>query len=199
MDLGERDAAVYERLQRLVDADESARGRDLELYECDRCGSVGIGAGDCSMRCCGQSMAAVDADRTVDGPDVEQLLRDVFGLSETDVAVCLHAMTAGEVTVNEIADRADLDRSSATRTLNGLVDLGALEKRRTLLDQGGYVYRYRPVAPDTVRRRLRRELQLWAKGGLALVDELHRQKLDLVSDERAERSAADGEQSAAED
>ena len=199
MNPGEQDVTVYERLQRLVDADERTRERDLELYECDECGSVGIGTGDGSMTCCDRAMASVDADRTVDGPDVKRLLRDVFGLSETGVAVCLHAMDAGEVTVEEIADREDLDRSSATRTLNDLVDLGVLEKRRTLLDQGGYLYRYRSVAPESVRRRLGRELLLWTADGLALLDELHRQKLELVSDERTDRRAVDNEQSAAED
>ena len=189
---------MYERLQRLVDADEGSRGRDHELYECDQCGSVGIETGDGSMRCCDRPMASVDADSTVDEPEVERLLRGVFGLSETDVAVCLHAMDAGDVTVNEIADRADLDRSSATRTLNDLVDLGVLEKRRTLLDQGGYMYHYWPVPPALVRRRLRRELQLWTRGGLELIDELHRQKRDLVPEEQCERSV-DGEQGAAED
>ena len=110
-------------------------------------------------------------------PTLETMVRTVFGMSETELDVCLCVMEAGEGTVSELADRVDYDRSVVARHLGHLVDLGVLERRRRLLEAGGQVYVYVPNDEDVVRRRLRGAFLAWVEDATALVETLGREKV----------------------
>ena len=150
----------------------------VDVFECTDCGNVGLGDGD--ITCCGSPMSRVDADPAVPEPSLGDLLGAVFGMSDAELDICLCVMEGGEQTAQELADRTDYDRSVAARHLNHLVELGVLEKRRRLLEEGGHVYVYVPKGPETVRRGFKRQFLLWLGEATGRLEELRREKVEGI-------------------
>ncbi|QZP36869.1 MarR family transcriptional regulator [Halobaculum magnesiiphilum] len=170
------------------------------LVECSDCGALAVGGDE--VGCCGSAMTpvgrpgddATDAtpspgapDRADDfgdppEPDLDELLRVVFGMSPAELDVCLCVMEHGTLTVAELTDRVGYDRSVVARHLNHLADLGVVEKRRQILDRGGDVYVYTPESPETVRRRFRELFLRWAAAGVDRIDDLSRRKVEGIAE-----------------
>ncbi|WP_435064657.1 MarR family transcriptional regulator [Halobaculum sp. EA56] len=170
------------------------------LVECTDCGALAVGGDE--VVCCGSAMtpagrsvddetdepqSAGDPDRAdeVGGPpepDLDDLLRVVFGMSPAELDVCLCVMEHGTLTVAELTERVGYDRSVVARHLNHLAELGVVEKRRQLLDRGGDVYVYTPESPETVRRRFRETFLRWAAAGVDRIDDLSREKVEGIAE-----------------
>lgn len=150
----------------------------VDVYECRTCGNVGLG--DDGITCCGDEMAGVDVDPAIDAPDLDELLRTVFDMSDAELDICLCVMEGGEQTVQELAERTDYDRSVAARHLNHLVELGVLDKRRRLLKEGGHVYVYSPKSAETVRRSFKRQFLVWLSDATGQLEELRREKVEGI-------------------
>lgn len=150
---------------------------DVEAYECPVCGSLGRHE---EVPCCADSRERVSDVVTYDRPDTESVLASVFDLSSTDLAICRALMTEDEATAKDLAAELSLDRTTVNRRLNHLVDLGIVEKRPRVLKQGGQVNQYSPVPLDEVHRRLQLGLYRWLADAEAVLDELHREKLELL-------------------
>jgi predicted transcriptional regulator len=138
-----------------------------DVFECGTCGNVGIGDGD--IGCCGGTMEPTgresgDEDTGPSGPSLDELLRTVFDMSDTELDICLCVMEGGDLTVEELAEQTGYDRSNVSRHLNHLADLGVVEKRRRLLRQGGHEYVYVPEDVETVRESLGRQFAVWVAG-----------------------------------
>jgi predicted transcriptional regulator len=161
------------------------------VYECGECASVSFG--EAESTCCGESMAPVEAE-PVKPPELAVVLRDVFGISETGLKVCLCLMEEGESTANEIADRLGIDRSTVGRQLNHLTDIGVLDKRQRILKDGGYVHVYSPVPVEEVRKRLTVGLYAWMDEALELVEHINREKLDALARADGEGVGSDDDQ-----
>lgn len=171
------------------------------VFECDVCGNVGLGSG--GIVCCDRPMeptgerdtpGSLDRSGSGDGdgdepgrdPSLDDLLRTVYGMSSTELEICLCVMEGGDVTVQELADQVGYDRSVVTRHLNHLVELGVVERRRQLLERGGHVYAYTPVAPEAVRRRLGWGFLDWTRAAAGLIDELSREKVEAIVESGAD-------------
>lgn len=128
-------------------------------------------------------MARIDGPATaaVSGPTLAELLRTVFGMSETELEICLCVMEGGDLTAAELADRVGYDRSVVSRHLNHLAELGVIDKQRRLLKQGGHTYVYRPVAPETVRKRLTEAFVAWVGEGTERLRTLRREKVESIA------------------
>ena len=157
---------------------KSGRRSSGNVHECGNCGSVAFG--DVPTTCCDEPMEAVEANPIV-SPDLKTVLREVFGISETGLDVCLCIMEDGEATAAEIAERLGIDRSTVGRQLNHLTDIGLLEKRQQLLEDGGYVHVYSPVPVEEVRKRLTVGLYAWVEGALDLVENVNREKVKALT------------------
>lgn len=162
-----------------------------DVYECRECGNVSFG--DASSTCCGGRMAAVEAT-PVERPELPELLRNVFGISETGLNVCLCLMEENEATAANIAERLDIDRSTVGRQLNHLTDIGLLDKRQRLLESGGYVHVYSPVPVEKVRKRLTVGLYAWMDEALELVENVNEEKVRAMA--RADDRGTDDEEGA---
>lgn len=168
----------------------SDTGNRGEVYECRECGNVSFG--DASSACCGGRMAAVEAT-PVKRPELPQLLRNVFGISETGLNVCLCLMEENEATAADVAERLEMDRSTVGRQLNHLTDIGLLDKRQRLLESGGYVHVYSPVPVEEVRKTLTVGLYAWMDEALELVENVNKEKMRAMA--RADDSGEnDGEE-----
>ena len=157
---------------------------NVEAFECETCGNVGLGDG--GMTCCDATMSSVEVDPAVEDPSLGDLLRTVFDMSDAALDICLCVMEGGEQTTQELADRTDYDRSVAARHLNHLAELGVLAKRRRLLKEGGHIYVYAPRSAETVRREFKRQFLVWLEGAASRLGEVRREKVENIVD--AERS-----------
>jgi predicted transcriptional regulator len=116
----------------------------------------------------------------VSQPSLDDVMRTVFGMSETELDVCLCVMEGGEQTVAELADRIDYDRSVVSRHLNHLAELGVVTKQRRLRKEGGQVYVYSPTDPASVRRNLAAAFVVWAQEATSLIQSLSREKAEAM-------------------
>ncbi|ACV11002.1 transcriptional regulator, TrmB [Halorhabdus utahensis DSM 12940] len=120
--------------------------------------------------------------------ECEGLLECIHGLKELDrdVFMTLTART-DPMTIDEIADAVDRERSTAYRAVQRLLQSGFIQKEQVNYDQGGYYHVYHPTDPDQIADQMQRTLNDWyAKMG-QLIGEF-REKYDA---ETAMDSTAD--------
>ncbi|MFC6753468.1 helix-turn-helix domain-containing protein [Halorubrum tibetense] len=121
-------------------------------------------------------MAESDSERS-DGeqPDIDDLVGDisppfdhvlscVFGVRDHESRTYLTLLDYPGSTVSELADALDRDRSNVNRSLSTLREKGLIERRRRLLDSGGYVYQYTAVPVPEAKQMLHEALDEWVEG-----------------------------------
>jgi predicted transcriptional regulator len=148
------------------------------VFECSACGNVGLGDGD--IVCCGESMVPVSEDDDFDGPDLEELLRTVFDMSDSELDICLCVMEGGDQTVEELAATTEFERSNVARHLTHLRELGVVERRRRLLKQGGHEYVYAPKDAEAVRRGLTERFVRWVSCAADELETVRREKVEGI-------------------
>lgn len=84
--------------------------------------------------------------------NLKEIDKDVFRLlNETDEPL----------TVDEIADEIDRERSTAYRSVKRLLQAGFIQKEQINYDQGGYYHVYLPRDADEIAREMQRLLNDW--------------------------------------
>ncbi|MFB6070303.1 MAG: helix-turn-helix domain-containing protein [Halanaeroarchaeum sp.] len=92
----------------------------------------------------------------------EGLLECMHGLKELDKEVFTTLTSAEEpLTVDEIADRVDRERSTAYRSVQRLLQSGFITKEQVNYEQGGYYHVYAPTDPDKIADDMQRLLNDW--------------------------------------
>ncbi|MBV0900311.1 helix-turn-helix domain-containing protein [Haloarcula salina] len=152
----------------------------MRPFECENCDGVALA--NEPPRCCGEAMTPVEPTGAVTEPSLEALTRTVFEMSGSELEICLCVMEGGELTVAELAEQIEYDRSVVARHLNHLADLGVVEKRRRIRPAGGHVYVYTPRDPETVRARLREAFLSWVNLAAGQLDELGREKVEAIAE-----------------
>jgi predicted transcriptional regulator len=94
--------------------------------------------------------------------ECEGLLECFHGLKELDKE-CFRALVEAEepLTVDEIADVVDRERSTAYRAVQRLLQTGFIEKDQINYDQGGYYHVYSPTDPSKIADDMQRLLNDW--------------------------------------
>jgi predicted transcriptional regulator len=101
--------------------------------------------------------------------ECESLLECFHGLKGLDQAVFKQLVRAEDpLTVDEIAERVDRERSTAYRAVQRLLQSGFIQKEQVNYEQGGYYHVYRPVPADRIADEMQRLLNDWyaQMGGL---------------------------------
>lgn len=158
----------------------SPSASDLDIYECSTCGDVRLSDGDAT--CCGRRMGVVERPVPIESPDTEEIVREVFDISPTELDVCRQVMAAGETTVGELVERVDRDRSVVSRHLNHLVELGVVEKRSRVLAEGGRIGVYSSRSEDVVRRQLTLGLYAWCLDAIERVEDVNEEKIAMMAE-----------------
>ncbi|WP_336364970.1 helix-turn-helix domain-containing protein [Halalkalicoccus salilacus] len=84
--------------------------------------------------------------------DLKEIDKNVFKLlNETDQPL----------TVDEIADEIDRERSTAYRSVQRLLQVGFIQKEQINYEQGGYYHVYRPRDADEITQEMQRMLNDW--------------------------------------
>ncbi|MEF8827934.1 MAG: helix-turn-helix domain-containing protein [Haloarcula sp.] len=92
----------------------------------------------------------------------EGLLGCFHGLKELDEETFRALVEAEEpLTVDEIADAVDRERSTAYRAVQRLLQTGFIEKDQVNYDQGGYYHVYSPTDPSQIADDMQRLLNDW--------------------------------------
>ena len=101
----------------------------------------------------------------------EQLQRDMVcdgllecfhGLKQLDKRVFRELVqTETPLTIDEIAEAVDRERSTAYRSVQRLLQAGFIQKEQVNYDQGGYYHVYKPTDPETIADDMQRMLNDW--------------------------------------
>jgi len=149
-------------------------GETYDVYECAECDNVvlSVGADDPSMACHGEPMRPVrDVEMSVHPPDLRQVLLDAFGLPKAGLDICLCVIGEGPLSATEVAEELDYDRSTVTRYLNDLVDLGLLQRSSLNRESGGVVNVYHSIDLERMRRDTLVGFYVWAGEAASLIEE----------------------------
>ena len=118
--------------------------------------------------------------------ECEGLLECFHGLKELDRDVFQVLVDAeSRLTVDEIAERVERERSTAYRSVQRLLQSGLVQKEQVNYEQGGYYHVYRPVDAEEVTEDMQRMLNDWyAKMG-QLIQEFRDKYDDEIESESA--------------
>ena len=111
-------------------------------------------------------------------PSFEHVLSCVFGVQDHESRTYLALAEQPGSTVAELAEQLNRDRSNVNRSLSALMDKGLVERRRRLLDPGGYVYQYTATPVPDAKELLHDALDEW-------VERVHGVIAEFDGDERA--------------
>jgi predicted transcriptional regulator len=111
-------------------------------------------------------------------PSFEHVLSCVFGVQDHESRTYLALAEQPGSTVAELAEQLNRDRSNVNRSLSTLMDKGLVERRRRLLDPGGYVYQYTATPIPDAKELLHNALDEW-------VERVHGVIAEFDGDERA--------------
>ncbi|XGI84085.1 helix-turn-helix domain-containing protein [Halorutilales archaeon Cl-col2-1] len=94
--------------------------------------------------------------------ECEGLLECVHGLKDLDKECFMSLVESDEpLTIDEIADRIDRERSTAYRSVQRLLQSGFVQKEQVNYEQGGYYHVYKPSDPDAIADKMESMLQEW--------------------------------------
>lgn len=92
----------------------------------------------------------------------EGLMQCLYGLRDLDRHVYEVLVTRPDpMTVDEIADAVDRERSTAYRSVRRLLQAGFIQQEQVNYDDGGYYHVYRPADPEQIAEEMRRILNEW--------------------------------------
>ncbi len=132
-------------------------------------------------------MATSMADYLNKDMQCEGLLECLHGLKELDRECFMELTRSREpLTVDEIADRVDRERSTAYRSIQRLLQAGLLQKEQVNYDHGGYYHVYRPTDPDEIADDMQAQLNEWYAMMGQLIQEFRNKYEDRVQQVTAE-------------
>lgn len=155
------------------------------LFECPDCDNVilALGRDDPPMACHDQPMKRVtDTEMQVKPPDVRQVLLDAFGLPKAGLDICLCVIGEGPLSASEVAQTLEYDRSTVTRYLNKLVELGLMERSELNREEGGVVNLYHSIDLERMRRKTLIGFYVWAGEAAALIEDANVTKKDYQAE-----------------
>lgn len=123
----------------------------------------------------------------------ESLLDCFHGLSELDRRVFRLLVAAdGPLTVDEVADEIDRERTTAYRSVRRLREAGVVEREQVSQEGGSYYHVFAPRDADEIADEMQRTLNdFYAKMGQLIAE--FREKYDETADDAAPEPPLDAE------
>ncbi|ELY47069.1 helix-turn-helix domain-containing protein [Natronorubrum bangense] len=92
----------------------------------------------------------------------EGLLECIHGLKQLDKE-CFQVMVESDepLTIDEVAEQVDRERSTAYRSIQRLLQSGFIQKEQINYEQGGYYHVYSPTDPSQIANDMQRMLNDW--------------------------------------
>jgi len=155
------------------------------VYECPDCDNtvLALGRDDPPMSCHDRPTEPVtDVEMRIKPPDIRQVLLDAFGLPKTGLDICLCVIGEGPLAATEVADTLGYDRSTVTRYLNTLVELGLLRRTELNREDGGVVKAYHSVDLERMRRETLVGFYVWAGEAASLIEDANITKQEYLAE-----------------
>ncbi|AOW80274.1 TrmB family transcriptional regulator [Halodesulfurarchaeum formicicum] len=94
--------------------------------------------------------------------ECETLLECLYDLNELDRR-CFHVLSSADdpLTVDELADTVDRERSTVYRSVQRLLQFGLVQKEQVNYDRGGYYHVYRITDPEEIADEMQAKLNDW--------------------------------------
>ncbi len=94
--------------------------------------------------------------------ECEGLLECIHGLKQLDKE-CFRVLVESDepLTIDEVAEAVDRERSTAYRSIQRLLESGFIQKEQINYDQGGYYHVYYPMDPTQIATEMQRTLNDW--------------------------------------
>lgn len=159
---------------------------EYRIYECIECENTvfTVHTEVEDLQCHGEEMSEItEWDLTVDPPELRQVLLEAFGIPKIGLDICLCVIGEGPMSPNEIADRLDYDRSTISKYLNQLVDVGILRKSQLNRKSGGYVNVYHGGDIDRLRREMLVGFYAWAGEAAVLIERANTAKASYLEED----------------
>jgi predicted transcriptional regulator len=162
------------------------------IHECGTCENIVFTlASGSDLTCHGEEMTEItECEIDVNTPDLRQVLLDAFDLPKAGLDICLCVIGDGPMSPSEVAETLDYDRSTVSRYLNDLVDIGLLEKSQLNRESGGVVNVYHSIDIERMRRETLVGFFVWAGEAASLIEEANLTK-EAYLDEDASDSLQD--------
>lgn len=111
----------------------------------------------------------------------EDLLACFHGLKPLD-RDCFQAVVDADepLTVDEVAEAVDRERSTAYRSVQRLLQTGFLEKEQINYEEGGYYHVYVPADPGAIADEMQRLLNDWYAQTGQLIQEFEEKYGDIT-------------------
>lgn len=104
----------------------------------------------------------IDIDQiTVQTPTIDEIFETIFGLRSQELAVYKLLVTTPGLTTKQLADELGKDRSNINRSLTVLRQTGLVDRRRRILEAGGFFYEYFAAPEDTCIQVTKQALERW--------------------------------------
>lgn len=154
-----------------------------DIYECVNCDNVVLvlGRDDPPMACHDEPMERVtDCNIAVQPPDIREVLLNAFGLPKAGLDICHCVIGKGPLSASEVAKELDYDRSTITRYLNKLVELGLLDRSELNREEGGIVNVYHSIDLERMRRDTLIGFYVWAGEAGSRLEDAHVTKQNFL-------------------
>ncbi len=91
----------------------------------------------------------------------QHILKCILNLTPSEIEVYLALHQHPNIGVDDLANIIGKDRSGVYRSLQSLMEKGLVVREYRILKHGGYKYLYIPIPIESLKEKLRSELENW--------------------------------------
>lgn len=173
------DTPNNDKLSRELESQSSKKNeRSIEdefygIYECQTCPNICLTIRDPTetMACHGKPMRRVrTCSIDVQTPEVESVLLNAFGLPKPGIDICMCVIGQRAASASQVAKKLEYDRSTVTRYLNKLVEIGLLDRRQLNREDGGIVNVYMGLPMKDIKQESIIGFYVWAGEAAKLIE-----------------------------
>lgn len=110
-------------------------------------------------------------DITCGKVDIEDIIACSLSLKRSEYRVFkILLRTKENLTIAEIADKLELDRTTVQKIIKKLSEKGLIYRFQQNLDNGGYVYNYNIKDKIAVKKHIKDSLKIWYENSISQID-----------------------------
>lgn len=103
---------------------------------------------------------------------IKDVMGCMYGLKSLETDVYLELIRRGSMTIDDMVEKFDRDRSTIQRALKKLVMEGLIYREQKNIKNGGYYYIYHAAPFDDVKAFIKESVKEWSESVLKWVDGL---------------------------
>jgi len=107
-------------------------------------------------------------------------LKCAFNISCFEMEVYASLLKRPLVSVEELSEILQKDRSTVYKALQNLLDKGLVEREYRILRGGGYKYLYKPIPFEKFREEMIKNINEWARRLIDFLDEFEKMNKEEI-------------------